>query len=235
MAYSGDYFTIRESWRDWRIEATHLIRLARVTRGSLVLEIGCGAGGLLRLLCTRGARAVGIDPLALGLQLARQRVSQAQLVRVGKGPELPFQADTLDAILGQHVLEHISDVDTAMQEWRRALKPGGWLALATPNADYPDPAHFADEDHAHVFSPRELRRAVEGAGLAIECCYTIFPYLSRRRLLRGLGVVGHQVFRRIPYFAPRGRTIILAATKPPAYGQASLGPPRERSAARAEP
>lgn len=235
MPYSGDYFTIREGWRDWRIEAAHLIRLAHVTRGSLVLEIGCGAGGLLRLLSARGACAVGIDPLAVALLLARQRVNNAQLARVGEGPELPFQADTLDAILGQHVLEHLSDVDAAMREWRRALRPGGRLALATPNVDYPDPAHFADEDHTHVFSPQELRSAAERAGFAIESCYTIFPFLSRRRLLRGLGVVGHQLFRRIPHFALRGRTILLAATKPPVRRQVSLEATMERSAAHAEP
>ncbi|MBI2887029.1 MAG: class I SAM-dependent methyltransferase [Chloroflexi bacterium] len=235
MSYSSGYFTTRETWRDWRIEAAHLMRLAHVRRGSLVLEIGCGAGGLLRLLGARGARAVGIDPLALGLELARHRVRHAQLVRVAAGPELPFQADTLDAILGQHVLEHISDVNTAMQEWRRVLKPGGWLALATPNADYPDPAHFADEDHDHVFSPQELRSAAEQAGLAVECCYTIFPYLSRRRWLRGFGVVGHQLFRRVPYFAQRGRTVLLSAMKPPTKPWPSLEASTERSAVHAGP
>ncbi len=32
MAYSDFYFTPRETWRDWRIEADELMRLARVTR-----------------------------------------------------------------------------------------------------------------------------------------------------------------------------------------------------------
>lgn len=215
MSYSEEYFTVRESWRDWRIEAEHLIKLAHVMKGSCVLEVGCGGGGLLRLLSAAGARAVGIDPLAVGLQLARQRASQVDVLRVGEGTELPFRDGTLDTILGQHVIEHLPDADAALREWRRVLRPGGRVALATPNLHYPDPGHFLDEDHSHVFSPQELRAAAARAGLTVERCYTIFPFLTRNRILRGLGVIGHQVFRRTPYFAVRGRTILLAAIKPP--------------------
>ena len=73
MSYSEDYFTVRETWRDWRIEAEHLVNLARVTKGTCVLEVGCGGGGLLRLLRAKGARAVGADPLVVGLQNAKRR------------------------------------------------------------------------------------------------------------------------------------------------------------------
>ncbi len=215
MSYSEEYFTVRETWRDWRIEAEHLISLGRVASGSCVLEVGCGGGGLLRLLSATGAHAVGVDPLAVGLQLARRRVGHANLVQVGEGAELPFRAGALDAVVGQHVIEHLPNVDAAFREWRRVLRTGGRLAMATPNVRYPDPAHFLDEDHAHVFSPEELRRAAESAGFVVEACYTIFPFLSQNRILRGLGVMGHQVFRRTPYFATRGRTILLAAVKRP--------------------
>jgi len=215
MSYAEDYFTLRETWRDWRIEAEHVVNLARVTKGSYVLEVGCGGGGLLRLLRAKGARAVGADVLVIALQLAHQRVSHVNLLRVGEGAELPFRAGTLDAIVGQHIIEHLPNADAALREWNRILKPGGRLALATPNVNYPDPAHFLDEDHTHVFSPQELCKAVENAGFSLETCYTIFPFLSRGRILRALGVIGHQVFRRTPYFAMRGRTIMLAAMKRP--------------------
>ena len=168
----------------------------------------------MRLVKARGARAVGADALGVALQVARQRASGVDLVRVGEGAELPFSTAAFDAVVGQHVIEHLPDADAALREWNRVLKPGGRLALATPNASYPDPAHFADEDHTHVFSPQELCLAAEHAGFLIETCSTIFPFLSRRQALRGVGVVGYRVFRRIPYFARRGRTILMAAAKP---------------------
>ena len=231
MPYTDSYFIARESWRDWRIEANLLIDLARVSKGTRVLEIGCGGGGLLHLLCARGACAIGVDTLDDALNLARKRGEWREaksvqsgvsplaprpspvLVRIGETSALPFRDAAFDAIVGQHVIEHLPDADTALREWNRLLKPGGHLALATPNADYPDPAHFADADHARVFSPRELSDVIARAGFVNEACCTIFPFLTRVRALRALGVVGYRAFQRAPYFAMRGRTILLSARK----------------------
>lgn len=104
-------------------------------------------------------------------------------------------------------------MDAALYEWKRLLAPGGRLALATPNANYPDPAHFADTDHVRVFSPRELNDAAARAGFMVETCYTIFAFLSRVRPLRALAVVGYRVFQHAPYFATRGRTVLLSAVR----------------------
>ncbi|WP_375323744.1 class I SAM-dependent methyltransferase [Flagellimonas sp. GZD32] len=45
---------------------------------------------------------------------------------------LPFQDDTFDVILCNHVLEHIPDDTKAMQELYRVLKPGGWGIFQIP-------------------------------------------------------------------------------------------------------
>jgi len=214
MSYSEAYFTARESWRDWGIEASELIRLANVTPGVRVLEIGCGGGGLLRMLHERGASVVGIDALNVALNLARRRdvaLQRLYVVQIGADITLPFRDASFDAIIGQHVVEHLPDVSAALREWKRLLKPNGRIALATPNARYPDPAHFADAGHTQVFSPAELRGVVERAGLGVESCYTVFPFLSRLRGLRALGVLAYKFFQHAPSFASRGRTILLNA------------------------
>ncbi len=133
--------------------------------------------------------------------------------RIGGDNRLPFHSNAFDALIGQHVVEHLPDVDTALCEWKRVLETGGRLALATPNARSPDPTHFADADHARVFSPDELRDTVARAGLVVEQCFTIFPFLSRVRVLRALGVIAYRVFQHAPYFAMRGRTIMIVARK----------------------
>jgi SAM-dependent methyltransferase len=232
MTYSNSYFTQRESWRDWQIEARELLRLAGISRDARVLEIGCGGGGLLRLLRERGARAVGVDTQTSALELARERLVREQgsegaeeesplfpctpaplLVHIGEDGALPFCANAFDVIISQHVVEHLPDVDAALRECKRVLKNGGCLALATPNAHYPDPAHFADAAHARVFAPTELRDVVTRAGLGVENCFTIFPFLARPRALRACGVIAYRVFQHTPYFATRGRTIVIAARK----------------------
>ena len=237
MPYPGSYFTARESWRDWRIEAQQLIDLARVSEGARVLEVGCGGGGLLRLLRERGAMAVGVDTLQAALELAQRRQAQgvealagdidlkstrpakasipktSAFVQITGNSTLPFRSGAFDAIVGQHVIEHLPDVNAALCEWNRMLRPGGRIALATPNAHYPDPAHFADEDHAHIFALDELCHAAGRAGFAVEYASTIFPFLSNLRALRAAGVIAYRVFEMLPYFAIRGRTILLSARK----------------------
>ncbi len=217
LVYSDRYFLTRESWRDWRIEARELVRLAHVERGTRVLEIGCGGGGVLRLLLARGAMAVGVDKLHGALALARTRLFDSErpvsLVQVGEKGGLAFRSNSFDAIIGQHLLEHVGDMDAALCEWKRVLKPAGRLAIATPNARYPDRAHFADADHVHIFSMEELGAAMERAGLTVESGYTLFPYLSHLRALRVFGVLAHRLFQHAPYWSARGRTIMLVARK----------------------
>jgi len=233
LSYSDSYFTARESWRDWRREARELLRWARIARGARVLEIGCGGGGLLRRAAARGADVVGVDVQQDALELARAQLQAnkvagtgnhenalhlsprllVSLSQIGKDNRLPFRATAFDAILAQHVIEHLPDVDAALREWWRVLNPGGRLAIATPNARYPDPAHFADADHARVFSPDELCEIVTRAGFVIEECFTMFPYLGRARLLRAFGVLAYRAFCRVPYFAARGRTIVVGAQR----------------------
>jgi SAM-dependent methyltransferase len=227
MTYSTEYFVARESWRDWRIEAQTLINWARIAPGTRILEIGCGGGGLLRLLREHGASVVGVDTLDVALALANEQLILADkgtrrkgdkeknlslsLIHIGEDATFPFRPNSFDAILAQHVVEHLPEIHNALREWKRLLKPNGRIALATPNALYPDPAHFADADHAHIFAPAELRRACAQAGFIVESCATIFPFLSRARFLRAFGVMGYRLFQRAPYFASRGRTILLSA------------------------
>lgn len=230
MAYTSEYFTEREGWRDWRIEARELIRLAQTKPGKSILEIGCGGGGLLRMLRDRGARVVGADTLDAALRMAQSSLRKNSplkpdvekragviefpaLIRISADNHLPFASASFDAILGQHVLEHIADTPEALREWHRLLKPNGRLALATPNANYPDPAHFSDASHTRILTPAELRDAMAPAGFILEECFTAFPFMGRNRVLRGIGVVGYNMFRRLPHFSGSGRTIIIAARK----------------------
>ena len=205
--------------------------LAHVGPGTCALEIGCGGGGLLKKLAAHGACAVGVDTLETALTLAQSRgvqlprgqkqtrasdvhpIALLGCVQIGGNSPLPFRDGSFNAIIGQHVIEHLRDVEQALCEWARVLQPGGRLALATPNARYPDPAHFADSDHAHIYDPNELCEVLERNGFAVQAFFTAFPYLTHYRLLRAFGVIAHRLFQSTPYFASRGRTILVAATK----------------------
>lgn len=79
--------------------------------------------------------------------------------------EMPFEDNRFDALLCNHVLEHVDDSHKAMTEIYRVLKPGGWAVMQVPldttrTETYEDPTitspedreiHFWQKDHVRLF------------------------------------------------------------------------------------
>lgn len=209
LDYDRSYYCSRESWPDFRIEARELVGLARLHSQARVLEVGCGGGELLRRLTPRVRLAVGVDLSPAGLLLAGATGG----VRVvwARAESLPFAAGSFDAVVAQHLVEHLESPDQALQEWHRALRPGGILVLVTPNAAYPDPSHFHDPGHVHLFTASALRSALERNGFRVRHLSTLFPYLGRGRLARAAAIRLAPVARHLPDIAHRGRSLVAAA------------------------
>jgi SAM-dependent methyltransferase len=96
------------------------------TKNEAILDVGCGAGDLLRHLADLGYRnAMGVDPFVPGDQVYRGRV----LVRQADIFDLH---DTYDVISFHHSLEHLPDQRAVLQQAARLLKPGGTLIVRIP-------------------------------------------------------------------------------------------------------
>jgi SAM-dependent methyltransferase len=78
-----------------------------------------------------------------------------------------------DAVLYQFVLEHVASVEEELVSARRALAPGGWLALLVPSMEAVERAVFGSSyrslraDHLHLFSRASLRAFLGRAGFEI--------------------------------------------------------------------
>ena len=110
-----------------------------------VLDIGCGEGQISRLAVAGGATTViGIDPTWAQVEVAARRGGGATYGRAAAAG-LPFVGETFDAVVACLVFEHIRDVDAAIHEVGRVLRPGGRFAfflnhplLQTPNSGWID-------------------------------------------------------------------------------------------------
>ena len=154
------HFTRSAAYPEFKMEARWLERHLPA-QAKRTLEVGCGGGGMLARLT--GCRVVGIDPFPDGLEETRRRVPGVPLV-CADGAVLPFADGSFDAVIVQHVVEHISDARTAMGEWHRVLAPNGVLLIVTPNAWFVDPAVFADDTHVHIYQAREIRSLTSLSG-----------------------------------------------------------------------
>lgn len=94
-----------------------------------VLDVGCGAGATVAHLRDRGLAVVGIDASAVLLAGGRGRRPVLPLA-LARGDRLPAGDGALDAVLAECSLSVMADVDAALAEFRRVLKPDGRLMLA---------------------------------------------------------------------------------------------------------
>ncbi len=89
-----------------------------------VLDIGTGEGQVARALASRGSRVVGVDPFEAQISTAVERAG-GPTYALGAAAGLAFADDSFDAAVACLVFEHIDEVDEAITEVARVVRPGG--------------------------------------------------------------------------------------------------------------
>ncbi len=102
--------------------------------GKLALDAGCGKGRFARVLVDQNPQA---RIVALDLALAMLAHAQPPLAPVcGTLTQYPFKDNSFDFVYATESLEHAVDIDTAVAELTRVLKPGGKLVIIDKNAEH---------------------------------------------------------------------------------------------------
>jgi SAM-dependent methyltransferase len=111
--------------------------LGRVEPGSIVLDLGCGAGtDLLIAAQMTGAegRVIGVDMTASMLERARAGAQEMGLDNItlceSLIEDLPLEDASVDIVISNGVIDLVPDKDAVFDEIDRVLKPGGRLQLA---------------------------------------------------------------------------------------------------------
>jgi ubiquinone/menaquinone biosynthesis C-methylase UbiE len=144
MANSGQSFREFEQagWEDFGVVTRYhedlsgvttqavaaLLDAAAIRQGSRVLDVATGAGYLAGAAAQRGADPVGIDLSAAQVRMARERYPTVRFEQAD-AEELPFDADTFDAVVNGFGMCHFPNPDIALREAFRVLKLGGRVAF----------------------------------------------------------------------------------------------------------
>ena len=99
-----------------------------VSRGTRLLDVGCGTGMAAQLAAKLGADVIGIDASEAELVIARERVPSGDF-RCGDMEELPYADASFDVVTGFSSFQFAEDPLHALQEARRVVKPGGYVAM----------------------------------------------------------------------------------------------------------
>lgn len=172
-----------------------LMYLRDVPPGRL-LEIGCGSGKRLARLAALGWQVEGqeVDEKAWATAKAKYPFQ----VHLGELKALALDAGAFDAVVMNHVIEHVHEPVELLQEVQRLLKPGGMLIANTPNAMSQEHRIFGTSwysldppRHLHLFSPRSLSMLATRAGFARHETWTTSvnsDYVAASSLkIRGMG------------------------------------------------
>lgn len=178
------------NWEDVRRVAESTYSDARLVKAMLkevgdagfdqLLDVGTGSGSLLRVLAGQATHAVGLDLSTQALRVARAKLHTAGMshcvFKQGDMYELPFAADSFDAVSFDHVLSAADKPAQALREAMRVLRRGGRLIVVEDQQRL----GAAAQDKPQVV----LRRWLERAGM--HCDKLKDLRAGKRRLLLGL-------------------------------------------------
>ena len=120
------------------------------------LDAACGEGYGTALLARSAASVESVDISEQAINHAQQRYGDLDGVRfqVADCTALPFADNEFDRVVSFETLEHLAAHDQLLSEFRRVLKPDGYLVLSSPDkATYSDAQNTVNEHHV-----RELYR-----------------------------------------------------------------------------
>ena len=138
-------------------------------RGKRVLDVGCGKGRFARVLLEQEPEAElwGLDISGEMLRFAPESMH----TRAGSMTELPFEDEFFDGAYATESLEHAVEIDKAVSEICRVVKPGGRIAVIDKNAE--QWGRLKTPEWERWFTRKELERL-----LARNCRQVSSRYIS---------------------------------------------------------
>ncbi|MCR8667232.1 class I SAM-dependent methyltransferase [Aestuariibaculum sp. M13] len=138
---SEDYISHTDAKRNTFEKVYHIVRSYALNKklqlinsfsseSKTILDIGCGTGDFLQTAQKNGWTVFGIEPNKEARGVANQKTHDSvfDVDQLSK-----FENYSFDVITLWHVLEHLSDLEDQISNFKKLLKPNGTLVIAVPN------------------------------------------------------------------------------------------------------
>jgi 2-polyprenyl-3-methyl-5-hydroxy-6-metoxy-1,4-benzoquinol methylase len=184
VIYGPDYFRKAiDRWNERNAVYASLVgEIERLLgRKGRLLDVGAGEGGLIKAAIDRGWTVEGTEIATAMVEFVQRELGVR--MHLGELEELTLPAKSYDAIVMNHVLEHVRDPGSTLRAVARLLRPDGVVRVEVPNVASLSSRiknaqsrmrlkrhpwrHYSTGHHYWFFTPRTLRRTFEAAGLRV--------------------------------------------------------------------
>lgn len=206
--------------------ARYYIEVLKTAHQAWAMELGCGSGVFLqRTVAATGARIIALD-LAIDL-ITKARSKLAKKDRVGfycgNAEQLPFADQIFDVVYGSSILHHL-DLEAALSEVHRVLRPGGRIIFAEPNLLNPQIAltfillprrWIGISPNEMAFTRFSVRRVLERVGF-VEVSSEPYDFLHPIVPAALVGIVDRMSYllERVPFLREIAGSQIIRARRP---------------------
>ena len=215
-------------WRTAEHHASYF--LPYLTAGMDLLDVGCGPGSITRGLARHVApgRTMGVDLQRGNLPESPATEDQgAPRFVVADVLDLPFEAESFDAVHAHALFQHLSDPLGAMAELHRVLRPGGVIGAADWDREqvilHPAPALLVralswlsvlrEQDGGDPRAGRKLAETMARAGFARPAMTVVAEGLAAARTSRETGEHWAAIFEQEPTRARLGEAGLTTAAE----------------------
>ena len=155
------------------------------------LDVGCATGIFLEAATQAGWDVEGIDISSYAVKQAQEKGMRA---RVAELSSAGFADATFDVVTLWDIIEHVTEPTAVLAECERILKPGGILAISTPDAGSP-PANVlrgnwlgfrSIDEHLYFFSRDSMKAMLEKVNLEVVRSTSVGKYISLSRIIARL-------------------------------------------------
>lgn len=185
--------------------AYYLWTLEPVFSNGRLLDVGCATGNFLVAAKEKGWQVHGVETSPLSARIAQEATGGE--IHVGVLDTAPWPDGYFDAITMFDVIEHLQSPRAYIERIARMLRPGGFLAINTPNIRSLSYRMLGSRwsvvgpnDHIYYFEPRTAQRLLTGCGFDI--------HLIRSE------TTDIQVWEQAIRFKPLARAMCKLATPP---------------------
>jgi SAM-dependent methyltransferase len=187
-AYAVEYAPYKPAWSETRWSLWRALRVLTVrrrmaklqkwSRGTTLLEVGCGAGDFLLAAHRAGWSVHAVEYNRTMVEALRDRFDLD--VKTGELAPGLWEEAGFDVVAFWNVLEHVNDPIRNLGLAARYLRPGGVVLMNIPTRDVPESGRWFGEywalldqpRHLNFFGRETLARACLGAGLRLEVFQT---------------------------------------------------------------